>query len=52
MDKQTRLARTILNGFYSYFADFENITLAARTRFEQGRMGGDAPGIDSPDRLV
>jgi len=24
-----------LNGFYSYFADFENITLAARTRFEQ-----------------
>ena len=35
MDKQTRLARTILNGFYSYFADFENITLAARTRFEQ-----------------
>jgi isocitrate dehydrogenase kinase/phosphatase len=35
VDKQTRLARTILNGFYSYFADFENITLAARTRFEQ-----------------
>ncbi len=35
MDKQTRLARTILNGFYSYFADFENITLAARTRFEK-----------------
>lgn len=34
MDKQTRLARTILNGFYSYLADFENITLAARTRFE------------------
>ena len=34
MDKQTRLARTILNGFTSYFADFENITLAARTRFE------------------
>jgi len=34
VDKQTRLARTILNGFTSYFADFENITLAARTRFE------------------
>lgn len=34
MDKQTRLARTILNGFTAYFADFENITLAARTRFE------------------
>jgi len=35
VDKQTRLARTILNGFRSYLADFENITLAARTRFEQ-----------------
>lgn len=34
MDKQTRLARTILNGFTAYFAEFENITLAARTRFE------------------
>lgn len=34
MDKQTRLARTILNGFSAYFAEFENITLAARTRFE------------------
>lgn len=34
MDKQTRLARTILNGFAAYFAEFENITLAARTRFE------------------
>ena len=39
MDKQTRLARTILNGFLSYFADFENITLAARTRFEQAEWG-------------
>lgn len=34
MDKQNRLARTILNGFVAYFAEFENITLAARTRFE------------------
>lgn len=34
MDKPTRLARTILNGFSAYFAEFENITLAARTRFE------------------
>jgi isocitrate dehydrogenase kinase/phosphatase len=34
VDKQTRLARTILNGFAAYFAEFENITLAARTRFE------------------
>ena len=39
MDKQTRLARTILNGFTSYFADFENITLAARTRFENAEWG-------------
>ena len=35
MDKQDRFARVILNGFYAYFAEFENITLAARTRFEQ-----------------
>ena len=34
MDKQSRFARVILNGFYAYFAEFENITLAARTRFE------------------
>ena len=30
MDKQSRLARTILNGFTAYFAEFENITLSAR----------------------
>ena len=34
MDRQQRFARVILNGFYAYFAEFENITLAARTRFE------------------
>lgn len=39
MDRQTRLARTILNGFAAYFADFENITLAARTRFENAEWG-------------
>jgi len=39
VDKQTRLARTILNGFTAYFADFENITLAARTRFEKAEWG-------------
>ncbi len=39
MDKQTRLARTILNGFTAYFAEFENITLAARTRFEKAEWG-------------
>ena len=35
VDKQSRFARVILNGFYAYFAEFENITLAAPTRFEQ-----------------
>ena len=35
MDRQQRFSRVILNGFYAYFAEFENITLAARTRFEQ-----------------
>lgn len=34
MERRERFARIILNGFESYFADFQNITLAARTRFE------------------
>ncbi|MFV8818335.1 bifunctional isocitrate dehydrogenase kinase/phosphatase [Haliea sp. E17] len=34
MHRQERFARTILNGFEAYFAEFQNITLAARTRFE------------------
>ncbi len=29
-----RIARTILNGFESYFAEFQNITLGAKRRFE------------------
>jgi len=32
-----RIARTILNGFESYFAEFQNITLGARHRFETAR---------------
>ncbi len=31
-----RLARTILNGFQAMFADFQNVTLGAKARFEQG----------------
>ncbi len=34
METSLRFARTILNGFESYFADFQNITLAAKPRFE------------------
>lgn len=34
MERRERFARTILNGFESYFAEFQNITLAARSRFE------------------
>ncbi len=34
METRERFARTILNGFESYFAEFQNITLAARSRFE------------------
>jgi isocitrate dehydrogenase kinase/phosphatase len=30
-----RIARTILNGFESYFAEFQNITLGAKRRFER-----------------
>ncbi|GMG88004.1 bifunctional isocitrate dehydrogenase kinase/phosphatase [Biformimicrobium ophioploci] len=29
-----RIAKTILNGFDAYFADFQNITLGAKARFE------------------
>jgi len=36
VEKHERFARTILNGFESYFADFQNATLAARSRFENG----------------
>ena len=32
-----RIARTILNGFESYFAEYQNITLGARHRFETAR---------------
>ena len=32
MDTSLRFAHTILNGFESYFADFQNITLAAKPR--------------------
>ena len=34
MERRERFARTILNGFESYFAEFQNITLAAKSRFE------------------
>ena len=30
-----RLAKVILNGFESYFAEFQNLTLAAKARFEK-----------------
>ncbi|MFV0478804.1 MAG: bifunctional isocitrate dehydrogenase kinase/phosphatase [Parahaliea sp.] len=40
MEKRERFARCILNGFESYFAEFQNITLAARTRFENADWYG------------
>ncbi len=40
MERQERFARTILNGFESYFADFQNITLAAKSRFENADWQG------------
>ncbi|MFV0278798.1 MAG: bifunctional isocitrate dehydrogenase kinase/phosphatase [Parahaliea sp.] len=40
VEKQERFARSILNGFESYFAEFQNITLAARTRFENADWHG------------
>ncbi len=40
MERRERFARTILNGFESYFADFQNITLAARSWFENADWHG------------
>jgi isocitrate dehydrogenase kinase/phosphatase len=34
LETRERFARAILNGFESYFAEFQNITLAAKPRFE------------------
>ncbi|TXS91406.1 bifunctional isocitrate dehydrogenase kinase/phosphatase [Parahaliea maris] len=50
MEKKERFARSILNGFESYFAEFQNITLAARTRFENADWHGmHASSIDRID---
>jgi isocitrate dehydrogenase kinase/phosphatase len=40
VETSLRFAQTILNGFESYFADFQNVTLAARPRFENGDWQG------------
>ena len=40
MERHLRFARSILNGFESYFADFQNITLGAKTRFENADWQG------------
>ena len=40
METSARFAQTILNGFESYFADYQNITLAARPRFENADWQG------------
>jgi isocitrate dehydrogenase kinase/phosphatase len=49
MERKERFARIVLNGFESYFADFQNITLAARTRFENADWHGVQRG--SRDRI-
>ncbi|WP_193161809.1 bifunctional isocitrate dehydrogenase kinase/phosphatase [Microbulbifer hainanensis] len=35
-----RIAKTILNGFDAYFADYQNITLGAKARFEMAAWQG------------
>lgn len=40
MEKRERFARTILNGFEVFFAEFQNITLAAKSRFENADWQG------------
>ncbi|MFT5483030.1 MAG: isocitrate dehydrogenase kinase/phosphatase [Halieaceae bacterium] len=37
MDTVERFAKTILNGFESYLADFQNITLAGQTYFQEAQ---------------
>ncbi len=39
-ERQVRFARTILNGFEVFFAEFQNITLTAKTRFENADWHG------------
>lgn len=41
-----RIAKTILNGFEAYFADFQNYTLGAKARFEKA----DWQGVQSAHR--
>ncbi|HDY83886.1 MAG TPA: bifunctional isocitrate dehydrogenase kinase/phosphatase [Halieaceae bacterium] len=40
MERRERFAHTILNGFEAYFAEFQNITLAAKSRFENADWQG------------
>jgi isocitrate dehydrogenase kinase/phosphatase len=40
VERRERFARTILNGFDAYFAEFQNITLAARSWFEMADWHG------------
>ncbi|MEM8660880.1 MAG: bifunctional isocitrate dehydrogenase kinase/phosphatase [Pseudomonadota bacterium] len=40
MEITQRFARTVLNGFESYFAEFQNITLAAKSWFENADWQG------------
>jgi isocitrate dehydrogenase kinase/phosphatase len=40
VERKERFARTILNGFESYFAEFQNITLAAKSWFENADWHG------------
>jgi len=40
VERRERFARTILNGFEAYFAEFQNITMAARSWFENADWHG------------
>jgi isocitrate dehydrogenase kinase/phosphatase len=50
VERRERFARIVLNGFESYFAEYQNITLAARSRFENadwlGVQGATIERID------
>ena len=50
LETRERFARAILNGFESYFAEFQNITLPAKPRFENADwLGIRQPSIERTD---
>ena len=52
MHRRERCARTILDGFESYFLAFQDITLSARERFERDERSALKAPASSPYRRL